>query len=133
MDVHQCVSFMLVSQNRVLLEKRGAERDTDAGMTNIPGGHMESGEEQKDTLMRELMEELQVTPVRSQYLCSLYHPTSELQLIHYYVVTQWQGEITALEAECVEWFDINPDNVTIDADKVALKEYQRLSAHLILK
>lgn len=128
MNVHECVSFLLIDQKQVLLETRSMEKACDPGLICIPGGHMESGEKQLDTLFRELEEELAVKPESYRYLCSLYHPTSELQLIHYYVVDAWSGDMKALEADEVNWYAIDNAPVSIDADRIALSEYQRLAA-----
>jgi mutator protein MutT len=131
MNVHQCVSFLLIKDEKVLLEKRTGSRSSDPGMVNIPGGHMEQDESQEDTLIRELEEELSIKPKSYRHLCSLYHPTSELQLIHYYVVSCWHGEINALEAEEVNWFDLKEAPVEIEADKSAIAEYFRLEKTMI--
>lgn len=130
MEVHECVSFILLKDDNVLLEKRSEYKRTDPGLINIPGGHMDEGETQRQTLCREVKEELNVVPTQYQYLCSLYHPTSELQLIHYYVVNQWQGEITAQEAEDVQWFKLASVQLAIEADNIALAEVVRVSRYL---
>ncbi|WGY44937.1 NUDIX domain-containing protein [Vibrio sp. ABG19] len=126
MEVFQCVSFLVVKDNQVLLEKRSAEKTCDPNLVAIPGGHIEAGESQQEALARELLEELAITPTESVYLCSLYHPTNELQLLHYYVIPAWQGEIGCHEADEVFWRPINPDWVDTRADKLALAEYLRL-------
>ncbi len=130
MEVHECVSFILLKDDNVLLEKRSEYKRTDPGLINIPGGHMDEGETQRQTLCREVKEELNVIPTQYQYLCSLYHPTSELQLIHYYIVDQWQGEITAQEAEDVQWFKLTSVQLAIEADNIALAEVARVSRYL---
>ncbi|GLO63244.1 DNA mismatch repair protein MutT [Vibrio sp. MACH09] len=130
MEVHECVSFILLKDDNVLLEKRSEYKRTDPGLINIPGGHMDEGETQRQTLCREVKEELNVVPTQYQYLCSLYHPTSELQLIHYYIVDQWQGEITAQEAEDVQWFKLASVQLAIEADNIALAEVARVSRYL---
>ncbi|MCC2999901.1 NUDIX hydrolase [Vibrio furnissii] len=132
MDVFECVSFMLVNDGKILLEKRSASKTHDPNMVAIPGGHIEVGESQTDALLRELDEELAVLPQQSVYLCSLYHPTGELQLLHYYVIPQWCGEIACHEAEAVFWADIDPSAVETDADRLAILEYQRLYASGVL-
>ncbi|WP_281188809.1 NUDIX hydrolase [Vibrio harveyi] len=126
MEVHECVSFILVKDDEVLLETRSKDKDSDPGMIAIPGGHMEQGESQSMTLLRELDEELNIRPQRCGYLCSLYHPTIELQLLHYYVVTDWVGDIQSLEAESVNWYPIINASVATEVDRIALSEYQRL-------
>lgn len=129
MKVHECVSFLLVNQDKqVLLEKRALTKASDPGLVAIPGGHMEADETQLQTLVREIDEELGVQVTSGQYLCSLYHPTSELQLLHYYLVTQWEGTISAHEADSVFWSSIAAAPIDCSADKTALSEYQRLSS-----
>ncbi len=132
MKVHECVSFLLINGNKVLLEKRSEYRETDAGLTNIPGGHIEQDESQCEALIREVMEELKVVPTCYKYLCSLYYPTSELQLIHYYVVSRWEGDISPQEADEVKWYELLLAPVGIEADRLALSEYQRVIQYLSL-
>ncbi|WP_045495425.1 NUDIX hydrolase [Vibrio hyugaensis] len=131
MEVHECVSFILVRNNTVLLETRKKEKVSDPGAIAIPGGHMEMGETQHETLYRELEEELNIKPTSFVYLCSLYHPTSELQLIHYYIVKNWLGTIDSLEAESVDWYSILNAPVATQADRIALSEYERLKCQTI--
>ncbi|WP_404974162.1 NUDIX hydrolase [Vibrio campbellii] len=130
MEVHECVSFILVKGDQVLLETRSKDKDSDPSMIAIPGGHMEKGESQPMTLLRELDEELNIKPQRCGYLCSLYHPTTELQLLHYYVVTDWVGDIQSLEAESVTWYPIINAPVATEVDRIALSEYLRLNTAL---
>ncbi|MDG3087784.1 NUDIX domain-containing protein [Vibrio hannami] len=130
MKIHECVSFIIIEENNILLERRAKDKETDPGIVNIPGGHIENGESQLGALFRECKEELNVTPLSYYFLCSLYHPTSEMQLIHYYVVNDWDGKMTPLEAEEILWSPIQKANVSIDADKLALSEVSRLRAFL---
>lgn len=128
MHAHECVSFLLIDEDNILLEKRSMTKESDPGLIAIPGGHIEAGESQQEALVRELDEELTVTPLTSVYLCSLYHPTTtELQLIHYYVIPSWTGEISAQEAEAVSWHPIVDAPVDVVADRIALGEYLRLA------
>ncbi len=132
MEVFECVSFLLVKEGEMLLEKRSANKLHDPNIIAIPGGHIEFGESHSEALIRELDEELSVSPQKSVYLCSLYHPTSELQLLHYYVIPQWQGEIACHEADEVFWTVMDPALLSTDADKLAVAEYQRLYASGVL-
>ncbi len=123
--IHQpfapCVSFILLCDGCVLLEKRRDNKAIDPGLVMVPGGHMEEGEHQHDTLVRELDEELGIQPLNARYVCSLLHLTDELQLLHYYLITEWTGNIQAHEAETVCWqplaglngLDITPDHTAI--------------------
>ncbi|MDC5704767.1 NUDIX domain-containing protein [Vibrio europaeus] len=130
MQAHECVSFIMLNGSKVLLEKRSEHKETDPGLITIPGGHMERGESSVQAMLREVKEELNVTPTTYQYLCSLYHPTEELQLIHYFIVSGWDGEIRPYEAEGIEWCTLESAVVEIAADEVALNELRRLAPHL---
>ena len=129
MSINECVAFLLVDQDRILLEKRSATKALDPGLTAIPGGHIEAGETREQALERELTEELNVVPGSYGYLCSLYHPSTELQLIHYYVVSRWRGDMRAQEADEIAWHSIADAAGALDiaADRVALSEYRRLT------
>ncbi len=130
MKVHECVSFLLINNDQILLEKRAMSKASDPGLIAIPGGHIEAGENHNQALIRELDEELSVQPLSSIFLCSLYHQTNiELQLLHYYVVSNWKGEIQSLEADEVFWHQQEEAPVDITADKVALAEYLRLKEY----
>lgn len=132
MDVHACVSFLLVKDGRILLEKRSAQKEMDPGLVAIPGGHMEPGETRVQTLVREMWEELRVVPLDYSPICSLYHPTAELQLIHYYLVPAWRGDCIAVEAEELFWYSLVDAPLDIAADRVALSECLRLKDSGIL-
>lgn len=128
--VSECVSFLLIRDEQILLEKRADDKASDPGLIAVPGGHIESGESQLEALVRELKEELDVVPDSHRYLCSLYHPTDELQLIHYYVIPSWTGEIKSLEAAAVFWHDMQNAPIDVAADGVAVSEYLRVYSSL---
>lgn len=130
MGVHECVSFILLNESQVLLEKRSGSKETDPGLITIPGGHIERGESQVQALFRELDEELNVVPIHYKYLCSLYHPTKEIQLIHYFIVSDWKGGIKAQEADDVKWYSLGSAPVDIAVDGIALKEVERVGSYL---
>ncbi len=130
MEVNECISFIMLNGSKVLLEKRSEQKETDPDLITIPGGHIEYGETKIQALFRELNEELNVIPTEYKYLCSLYHPTKELQLIHYFIVTSWAGDITAHEADEVKWYSLQVNQVGIAADSIALKELERVSRYL---
>ena len=94
-DRIECVSFMLIRDQQVLVEKRKLTKPVDPGAIAIPGGHMEDGESQEETLIREMWEELAVAPLEYRYVCSLLHRDSngDMEQIHYFAIEAWQGTI----------------------------------------
>ena len=57
-DYCECVTFFLLSNGRVLAEKRRDDKPLDPGLTAIPGGHQDPGETLDEALTREVREEL---------------------------------------------------------------------------
>lgn len=129
MKIHPCASFLLIKDSQVLLEKRSEHKACDPNLVAIPGGHLEAGESPEQALLREVKEELGVQAQHYVHICSLYHPSTELQLIHYYAVLSWSGEIAAFEADVVYWraFAGAKYELDTDADKFALAEFIRLA------
>lgn len=128
LPLHQCVSFLLIENEHVLIEQRRLDKESDPESFAVPGGHTEGEETQIETLQRELQEELGVLSTQHQYVCSLIHQTTtETQLIHYYLVHEWIGEIQCHEAKAMHWISINaPEKIDIPADRIALSEAIRI-------
>jgi len=53
-----CVGALLVSQQRILLTHRRADREWYPNVWDIPGGHVDTGETEAEALVRELREEI---------------------------------------------------------------------------
>ena len=122
-----CVCFLLLRDGHVLLERRRQDKAVDPGLIMVPGGHVEEGESHLQTLQREVREELGIEPVAAAYVCSLLHPTTELQVLHYYRVSDWTGEPVAHEAEELIWFPLDRlAELNLSPDDVAVREALRL-------
>jgi 8-oxo-dGTP diphosphatase len=76
------------------------------------GGHMEAGEGQGQTLVRELQEELGITPTTWEYLETISLPVDEGSdpvIIHLYLVTAWSGTPANRQLEehsTIGWFTL---------------------------
>ena len=83
---------------------------------DLPGGHLESGEDLYDAMIREAKEEIGITIKReNMQIVHIYHHFSKDVLKFVFKVTNYSGEIKNLEPEkCKEirWIDINnlPEN-----------------------
>ncbi len=70
----RCACGILVQGGRVLLGKRAASRALYPGVWDVFGGHQEAGETIAEALVRELAEELDVTPLDYVELAVLDEP-----------------------------------------------------------
>ncbi len=97
---------------QLLLGKRAANRAFYPGVWDVPGGYCEPGETAEQTLVRELEEEIGVTPTAWQACGELREPvpeSGELLTLRLYVVTAWTGTpANRLPAEHAEiaWFGV---------------------------
>ncbi len=128
----RCACGVLVRDGRVLLGKRAASRALYPGVWDVFGGHQETGETIAQTLVRELEEELDVTPLDFVELGVLDEPQPDIygaRAYHFFVVTAWRGPgPTMLGDEHTEigWFPLD-EALALD---LALADYKPLLAGL---
>ena len=94
-----CAAGILAKDNKILLGKRHANRDFHPNTWDLPGGHCVDGEIPAETLIRELQEELGITPTEFNYLTLLHEPKIDLYGeydYHSYLITAWQGIVANL-------------------------------------
>ena len=106
--VHEVVAGLIIQSQRILLGQRSADREFYPGVWDVFGGHMEPGEGQEGTLVRELEEELGITPTEWKYLETLHEPSAQLTL-HLYLVTAWRGTPFNRQPEehsVIHWFSL---------------------------
>ena len=60
--VHYIVGGLIVQSDRILLGHRSERRAFYPNVWDVFGGHMEPGEQPEETLVREIQEELGITP-----------------------------------------------------------------------
>ncbi len=98
------VAGIFLKKGMVLVEERRAD-DTSPGLIVVPGGHVDLGESLKNTLEREMNEELGVWVEKTSPVLNRLYTASdgERQRIHYFHVSKWKGRIRPKEAERVFW------------------------------
>ena len=105
--LHEVVAALIIQSQKVLLGQRSANREFYPGVWDVFGGHVETGERQEQTLVRELQEELGITPTQWSYVDTI-TPSEEL-IVHLYSVTEWEGRIVNRQLEehsVIGWFSL---------------------------
>lgn len=106
MESKVCALGILLKDKRILLGKRAKHRVSYPNLWDMIGGHCEKGETPTQTLIRELEEEIGVTPVRFEQITTLLDPNNG-KTYHVFLVTGWIGEPTRLQPEehsRIGWF-----------------------------
>jgi mutator protein MutT len=101
--IHVVAAAVIDARGRVLIAQRPAGTHM-AGAWEFPGGKLESGEERRGALARELREELGISIATPRPLIRLRHayPHKEVYL-DIWVVRQYHGEPQGLEGQAVRW------------------------------
>lgn len=99
----------LIKDGKLLLGFRSSDKTYYPNTWDIFGGHCERGETPPQTLIRECMEELGVTPLRYHKLATMAEPHPALYGSghhHIYAVYAWAGEPANLgnEHQVIQWF-----------------------------
>jgi 8-oxo-dGTP diphosphatase len=111
---HEVVAALIVQSQKILLGKRSAERKLYPDVWDMFGGHVEPGEATDQTLVRELQEELGITPTQWTFLETLTMPLptqdgdpADDLVAHIYLVTAWTGMPVNRQPEehsVIDWF-----------------------------
>ena len=113
---HEVVAALIIRSNRILLGQRSATRAFYPDVWDLFGGHVEPGEEHRQTLIRELQEELSITPTQWIFLETLTLPLPAQQngppdqlIVHLYLVKEWEGTPANRQPEehsTIGWFSL---------------------------
>ena len=113
---HEVVAALILGSGRILLGLRAAERVFYPDVWDMFGGHVEPGEAHEQTLIRELEEELGITPTQWTFLETLTFDLAaaadeppELLTVHLYLVTAWTGTPVNMQPEehsTIGWFSV---------------------------
>lgn len=96
---------LIDGEGRVLIAQRPAHKSL-GGLWEFPGGKVELGESPEAALVRELREELSVTvdPKALEPFAFASHGYEDFHLLMpLYLVTEWRGTPTPLEAQALAW------------------------------
>ncbi len=117
MVTHVAVAVLQNKNGEFLLASRPPNKPW-AGWWEFPGGKIELNESAEHALIRELQEELGITPTHIQpWLTRTYdypatHDSAAKTVkLHFFFVTKWQGDLVGLENQQLSWQ--NPQNITV--------------------
>jgi 8-oxo-dGTP diphosphatase len=120
-----CVGALMIRDQEVLLGRRAAHKSF-PGCWDIPGGHVEAGEDLASALARELAEEIGVTPLAWRLLsrCEFEDEDGWSELL-IYQIDNWAGEPVLANDEHVElrWFPLAD---ACDLERLAAEEYRSI-------
>ncbi len=110
--VDVAVAVMIRPDGEFLLAQRPTGKPY-AGYWEFPGGKVEPGEAVYDALVREIREELGVSVQQAYpWITQIFsYPHARVKL-HFYRVTQWQGELYPHENQAFSWQYIDHVQVT---------------------
>lgn len=112
MIVHDVVGAVLISAGRLLLGLRTPGRRWCPDVWDVLGGHIEPGELPEQALVRELREELGITPTRwleLETLTDIDQERGERLECRFYLVLAWSGtpaNLQPAEHAALEWLSL---------------------------
>jgi 8-oxo-dGTP diphosphatase len=118
-SIRTCVGAFLFRNGLVLLGLRSKHRAFYPGVWDAIGGHAKPSESLRDALVRELNEEIQVTPVDFAELATVSDPHPDINGVvayHLFLVTRWDGTGPVAqggEHSEIRWFRLS-EAVTLD-------------------
>jgi 8-oxo-dGTP diphosphatase len=112
----EVVAALIVESQMILLGQRSPTRTFYPNVWDVFGGHIEPGEYQHQTLVRELQEELGITPTKWTFLETLVASIPKARgvetydlYMHLYLVTAWSGTPVNRqlhEHASIQWFSL---------------------------
>ncbi len=130
--MEHCACGILVERGRILLGKRAADRKNRPNVWDILGGHCELGETLEQALVREIEEEVDVTPIEFHKITTLSEPrpnTFGPHRYHVFGITKWRGIGPVMKGEEhteLGWFTLQ-ESLQLD---LALPAYKSLFKQL---
>ena len=125
MKTVETVSFILIKDSKILVERRRKNRVNDPGAIVVPGGHVDSGETHLEAVKRELLEEVGVECDSFRFFDRmLCESDTEYQMNSWFICEDWSGKPVASEAD--EIFYLGGDEL----DKLSLPNDRKVITRL---
>ena len=96
---------IIVRDGEIFLAKRTKEQHQ-GGLWEFPGGKCESHETPEQALVRELQEEVGITPLSPKLFEEVEHDYGDKRVcLYFFLVDSFEGEAKGNEGQLTAWFD----------------------------
>jgi mutator protein MutT len=124
--VQRATAALIQKDGKILLALRKAGKHM-GPKWELPGGKVDPGEDPRETLHRELKEELGVEAEIGRYLGCIRFRGDRLHLqIHLYRVDRFDGSFVLREHETIRW--VEPDQIEdydlVDSDRKLIRKFR---------
>lgn len=100
------VGIIFDAEGKVLIAKRPSHK-TGGDLWEFPGGKIETNESAEEALVRELQEEIGITPTRFEAFMKINFPYSEYSVVlEVFLVHSFEGHAHGLEGQPIAWTKI---------------------------
>ena len=129
MAIKICAAALILKDGEVLLGLRAADREAWPGVWDLIGGHCEENVAPEEALIREICEEIGVTPTDYTHFATIQYSASQSQtdyMFLVYLVTEWTGfprNAQLHEHSEIRWF---PLTEALQLENLALLDYKAL-------
>ncbi len=97
------VVIAVIHDNETIVVAKRPDNVHKGGLWEFPGGKLEAGESPDNALIRELEEELGITPVEYEPLIQIpYHYPEKSVLLDVWTVSRWHGELQGREGQRIQ-------------------------------
>jgi 8-oxo-dGTP diphosphatase len=104
--IHVVAAVILDAQKNILLARRPQDKHQ-GGLWEFPGGKVEADEAVAAALIRELQEELAITPLETAPLITVQHDyVDKSVLLDVWWVTTFDGQPHGCEGQPIEWVGV---------------------------
>lgn len=101
---------VIIEDGKVLVAKRHQQQHQ-GGLWEFPGGKVETGETPEKALVREIEEELSITPLKFSSFLRIEHGYQDKSVrLHIYTISHFSGEAKHNEGQEMRWIALSDLN-----------------------